>query len=299
MIKWLKKLFKKKHVINLDAMFEEYENRVKYGDEKKAHLVISGSGAKLVAFLMSLYVLHLLGYIFTRVTGTSGGAILAGAIATFYDPSSSREERGRSLRKVIRLTVGIDIPSMLDPQWRISRIAFGKSGMIKGNKLLKKFKKELAPKFESLKMPCEIVTFQTNLVDPRTRVLTSGNLPEAIRASMSIPFLFSPVRRGKMLLVDGGFQMNLPIPDGGQDVVALTFSTGDNDAIEEAENNIEQGFKLIDGAIAEGMRRAAEDAPDAKIFKLSTEIGSLSFFMSEEEKERGLRDGAESVMEAV
>jgi NTE family protein len=299
MIKWFKSFFNK-HVIDLDALFAEYEKRVNFGGgEKDTHLVVAGSGARLFAYLLAVYVLHLLGYRFTKVTGTSGGAILASIIAALYDPASPRAERGRSLRKAIRIVMSIDVPSLLDPQWRISRIAFGRSGMIKGNKLLRRFKKELPSRFEDLKMPCEIVVFQTNMVDPATRILDSGNLPSAVRASMAIPFVFSPVRRGKMLLVDGGWQMNLAIPDGGKNVVALTFSTGSNFQIEEVQNNMELGFKLIDGAIAEGVRRAVEDAPDAKLFTLSTQLKSLNFFMTEEEKERGLRDGAESVMEAV
>lgn len=265
-------------------------------DVADRHLVLSGSGLKLFVFLLAVYVLHLLGYRFTRVTGTSGGAIVAAALAAYYDPDSSRRDRTAAIHKTLLMAMKFDIPALLDPTWFLWRMAFGLSGLIRGRRILKALRAELPATFAELRMPCEIVVFQVNLADPRTRVLTTGDLPLAVRASMSIPYVFDPVKRDGMLLVDGGWQMNLALPDGGRDVIGLTFGTGGDETVVDVPNNLAMGFKLLDGAIDEGMRRAIEDAPDAELVVLDTELAGLNFFMTDDDKIQGLRDGADSVV---
>lgn len=263
--------------------------------EKEVHLVLSGSGLKLYAFLHAILELHLAGYRFTRVTGTSGGAIVGAAMAMFYDPEAEREEREQALRAMIDKALAIDIPRHLDPRWLVWRMLFRASGIIKGQKILKALRRELPESFDDLKMHCEIVTFQVNLNDPRTRVIDHGDLPLAVRASMSIPYVFDPVWYDKALLVDGGWQMNLAIPNGGKDVVALTFGTGSGAGRLDVNNNLELASRLIDGAIDEGMRRAIDSAPDAEVIVLNTSIEPMDFFLSDEDKSRGMDEGAESV----
>ena len=63
--------------------------------------------------------------------------------------------------------------------------------------------------FDSLPIPFACVA--TNIVDNTEVDLRSGSLPLAMRASMSIPGIFTPVRWGDMVLVDGGLQNNLPV----------------------------------------------------------------------------------------
>jgi hypothetical protein len=283
-------------MIDLDNLFGTYEKHDAGDDLKDIHLVLSGSGLKLFVFLLAIYLLHLLGYRFTKVTGTSGGAIVAAGLAANYDPETSREERGRAVRKTVRMALKFDIPQLLDPTWFFWRIAFKLVGLIKGRKILKTLRKELPASFDDLLMPCEIAVFQVNMVDPRTRLLTTGDLPAAVRASMSIPYVFSPVQRGKMLLVDGGWQMNLALPEGGAGVLGMSFGTGDNEAPEKVPNNIALGFKLLDGAMDEGMRRAVERAPQAELVTLDTDLDGLNFFMTNDDKIQGLRDGADSVV---
>jgi hypothetical protein len=283
--------------MSLDSVFESYDPLDCGEDKKDRHLVLSGSGLKLFVFLLPIYILHLLGYRFTKVTGTSGGAIVAAGVAAYYDPNAPRHERARALRTATRMALKFDIPSLLDPTWFVWRLAFKVAGLIKGRKILKTLRQELPATFADLKMPCEIVVFQVNMVDPRTRVLTEGDLPLAVRASMSIPFLFDPVQRGNMLLVDGGWQMNLALPEGGQGVLGMCFGKGDNETIIKVPDNIALGFKLLDGAMDEGMRRAIEDAPQADLIVLDTKLAGLNFFMTDDDKIQGLRDGADSVVE--
>ncbi len=63
--------------------------------------------------------------------------------------------------------------------------------------------------FDDLKIPFRAVS--TDLVSGRRTVLASGNLAEALRASISIPLLYSSVKRDSMELTDGGLISNIPV----------------------------------------------------------------------------------------
>lgn len=61
------------------------------------------------------------------------------------------------------------------------------------------------------KLPTPFLCVAADIVKGEPVLLRSGSLASAVRASMSIPTVFSPIRIGDQLLVDGGVYMNLPI----------------------------------------------------------------------------------------
>jgi len=63
--------------------------------------------------------------------------------------------------------------------------------------------------FDDLPTPFRCVA--TDLVAGKKVVLDSGSLGQSLRATMSLPAIFTPVRMGKMELVDGGLMDNLPV----------------------------------------------------------------------------------------
>lgn len=60
-------------------------------------------------------------------------------------------------------------------------------------------------------MPIPYACVATDMVTGQEIVFRSGYLAKAIRASMAIPGVFSPVRLGNMVLVDGGMLNNFPV----------------------------------------------------------------------------------------
>ena len=60
------------------------------------------------------------------------------------------------------------------------------------------------------KFPIPFACIATDIVENTEHVFHNGRLPQAMRASMAIPGVFSPVRLGKELLVDGGLRNNFP-----------------------------------------------------------------------------------------
>jgi len=63
--------------------------------------------------------------------------------------------------------------------------------------------------FSELPTPFRCVA--TDLVTGKPEVFDSGSLAEALRATMSLPAIFSPVRRDGQIYVDGGLMENLPV----------------------------------------------------------------------------------------
>jgi NTE family protein len=81
--------------------------------------------------------------------------------------------------------------------------------------------------FDDLPIPFRSVA--TDLITGRAFVLKDGPLGDALRATMSLPFLFPPVQRGGSLYADGGFLNNLPVDVvkqmGAEIVIAVYLRT--------------------------------------------------------------------------
>ena len=63
--------------------------------------------------------------------------------------------------------------------------------------------------FNRLPIPLRVVA--TDLRDRNVVILDHGDLAQAVRASIAIPLVFTPVRIGNRVLIDGGLSANIPI----------------------------------------------------------------------------------------
>jgi NTE family protein len=82
------------------------------------------------------------------------------------------------------------------------------------------------PDFDHLKIPFRAVA--TDLVSGERIVLHDGSLAEAMRASSTVPLLFSPIEKDGMRLVDGGLVSNVPVDlarAAGCDIIIVVNST--------------------------------------------------------------------------
>jgi NTE family protein len=81
--------------------------------------------------------------------------------------------------------------------------------------------------FDQLPTPFRCVA--TDLVSGDTVVFGKGSLPIAMRATMSLPGVFTPVKLDQMVLVDGGVLENIPVDAvrdmGAKTVIAVSFKT--------------------------------------------------------------------------
>lgn len=161
---------------------------------KKAALVLSSGGARGFAHIGAIRVLRDYGFEITSVAGTSMGALVGGIFAAG------------------RLDVYTKWMATLDKKSMLSLVDFTISpeGIVKGHKVLEEMQ-AMIPDMNIEDLPIPYTAVATDIHNRRERVFDSGSLYEAIRASISIPGVFTPVKSDGMVLVDGGVVNPLPI----------------------------------------------------------------------------------------
>ena len=127
------------------------------------------------------------------VCGTSIGALVGAAYA------SGDLDR---LESWVRGLSWTDVLSLVDPTWR--------GGLIKGVKLLEFFRRHFQDR-EIASLPMAYGAVSTDLSSGREVSLVSGSVLEAVRASIALPGVFTPVAREGQLLVDGGLVNPVPV----------------------------------------------------------------------------------------
>ena len=157
-------------------------------------LVLSGGGARGIAHIGVIEELERRGYEIASVAGTSMGALVGGVYAD--DAMAPFKEWMLSLdrRKVF---------SLVD-------FNLGRLGMVKGDKVFNKMKDFIPDTLiENLRIP--YVAVAVDLINKKEVVFREGSLFDAIRASVSIPTVLTPVKTADGLLVDGGVLNNIPV----------------------------------------------------------------------------------------
>ncbi len=162
----------------------------------KVGLALGGGGAKGAATIGALKVVEKAGIKVDYIAGTSIGAIIGGLYASGYTVSEMET-------------------LFLSQDWQ---------DILEGHRIDAKLNKLLADHnvstFQDTSIPFRCVAADQKTMEEV--VLSSGSLPIAIRASMSIPKFYEPVKWGNVYLIDGGVINNLPVDvvkDMGADIV--------------------------------------------------------------------------------
>lgn len=190
----------------------------------KVGLVLGGGGARGFAHIGVIKVLEELGIPIDYVAGTSMGSIVGGLYASGY-----------SAAELEQIISGIDWDFVLSDTptrstWSSrakqegSKYLFGlgfdrhgfkiAQGLTKGQKISTLFSFLTLPVseiegFDHLPIPYRAVAADIGTGDEV--ILDHGSLAEAMRASMSVPGVFTPVEIEGHLLVDGGIVNNVPV----------------------------------------------------------------------------------------
>ena len=192
-------------------------------ERPKIGLVLSGGGARGLAHVGILSLIDSLNIPIDFVVGTSMGGI-AGAL---YAIGYSGEEIEELAIRNDWLELFSDVPprDMLPYlekkddgkfQLEFDMVDFRPvppSGLIRGQKISLLFSKltyayEHISDFDQLPIPYRCVV--VDLITGEEIVLKSGSLAKAMRSTMSIPSIFTPVDWGDYMLIDGGLLNNLP-----------------------------------------------------------------------------------------
>ena len=282
-------------------------------------LVLSGGGAKGLYHIGVLQALEENNVSIDYVAGTSMGSIIAGLYAAGYTPEQMRDiatsgelqnwVSGRFDKKyhsyyreqdtppplfVLRFNVAKDslnVNSTLEPNQSSMQLPtdFISSAQIDLalNEIFRPSSVAAGGDFDRLMVPFFCVAADMNA--RKQVVFRNGDLGEAIRASMSIPFVFKPLKKKDMLLYDGGVFNNFPWrqmvdiykPDH---IIGVKCTSGNKDVTENSS--------VIDQAMMFIMSHTDYDIPqDTNIFiDRVVDAGMLEFDKAEEIIAQGYED---------
>lgn len=197
-----------------------------FAQEKKPKvaLVLSGGGAKGIAHIPLLQTLDSLKIVPDLIVGNSMGSVVGGLYAMGYSGDSianivkqaNWEELigGRVSLKNVSVEEKTEFNRYLvEMDYVKGKVGLGK--FLLNDQNLRQFISLLTfpsyniDDFDKLPIPFRAVA--TDIVNGRVVVLKSGSLAIAMRASMSLPGVFSPVPFKETLLVDGAILNNFPV----------------------------------------------------------------------------------------
>lgn len=190
--------------------------------QPKIGLALGSGGSKGLAHIGVIKVFEENNIPIDFIAGSSIGAMVGGFYATTKDVGQLEKI---ALSMDLRLVL-----SLLDPP----SLRQGLLGGAKVKSFIENHTKGM--NFKDLKIPLSVVA--TDLKNGDAVVINEGEVASAIRASISLPLAFKPVKLGNKLLADGG--MSLPVPVevvrkmGAELVIAVDlyadYSTNENGA---------------------------------------------------------------------
>ncbi len=230
-------------------------------ERPKIGLVLSGGGAKGLAHIGVLKVLEEAGIRPDYIAGTSMGGIVGGLYAIGYSVDS--------LEKIAKTTkwsyyLSDDIPRRAitleekeDHDRFVLSIPIAESGIkipggvINGQNIENFFNQLCSPVYAIRNFsdfPIPFICNATDIVTGKEVVFKEGYLPDALRATMSIPSIFDPIELDGKLLVDGGLVNNFPadrLKEMGADII-IGVDVGFQSYSKEQLNSM---FRIIEQAL--------------------------------------------------
>ncbi len=231
-------------------------------------LVLGSGGARGLAHIGIIREFEDNGYTIGSIAGASAGALVggihaAGKLDDFTDWISAVSKA--------------DIVNLLDIAWE-------KNGLVKGDKVIQTLRELVGDKrIEDLAIPFTAVA--TDIKRQKEVWLNSGSLFDAIRASISLPFFFTPVSSDGALLIDGGVLNPVPIAPAFNDdtdlIVAVNLSgspVDDPDALlADADTGKQQSQSFFNRKLSEFIEDLSKSMQDSKSEWDMYDIGNQAF----------------------
>ena len=161
---------------------------------KDVALVLSSGGARGLAHIGAIEELESQGYRITSIAGCSMGALIGGVYAAGKLPEFREWMKTVDKKKMLELT----------------DFSLSLNHLVKGTRIIKAIM-EFVPDVPIEDLPIPYCAVATDWISGREVVIDKGSLFEAIRASISLPTFYEPVRRDGMILIDGGVVNPIPM----------------------------------------------------------------------------------------
>ncbi len=213
----------------------------------KVGLTLSGGGAKGFAHIGILQVIDSAGLPIDYITGTSMGSIMGSLYAIGY-----------SGKEIEQATKGIDWGLMFANKPPLTNVNIDEkdefdryaaeiplrdkkpeifSGVFEGQELWLKLSELFLPVYfikDFSKFDIPFLCVATDVENGNPIILDTGEITVALRSSMAIPSVFTPIEYQKTKLIDGGVSNNLPASyakkNGAEIVIGVNVSAGTKDA---------------------------------------------------------------------
>ena len=161
---------------------------------KNVALALSSGGARGLAHIGAIEELEAQGYHISSIAGCSMGALIGGVYA------AGKLNEFREWMKTI------DRKKMLG----LIDFSLSLNHLVKGTRIIEAIM-EFVPDVNIEDLPIPYCAVATDLKAGREVMFRKGSLFKAIRASISLPSFYEPVKRNDMILIDGGIINPLPL----------------------------------------------------------------------------------------
>lgn len=161
---------------------------------KNIALVLSSGGARGLAEIGVIKALENNGFKITSISGSSIGAMIGGLYAM-----GKLDNYSQWVKTLDRKAI-----------WGLMDISIKNQGLLKGERVLEKMK-DFIPDMNIEDMNIPFTAIATDILNEKSIVFEKGSYYEAIRASIAIPAVFTPVMYKNTILVDGGVLNPIPI----------------------------------------------------------------------------------------
>ena len=191
-------------------------------------LVLSSGGSRGLAHIGVINELVKQGFQISSVSGSSIGSVIGGLYA---------------MGKLHEYTKWVSTFNKMDI-WGFMDFTLTKNGLLKGERVFDKMK-TFIPDMNIEDMPIPFAAVATDILHEKEVVFTKGSFYEAVRASVAIPAVFTPVKYKNTILVDGGILNPIPIEHVSRkngDILIVVNLYGEKKVDIPNEKNTDKGY---------------------------------------------------------
>lgn len=253
-----------------------------------AALVLSMGGARGIAHIGVIEALLAHGYRITSLAGSSMGALVGAMYATGRLEACKQWLCTWNRRKM----------------WQLADLSLSRDGLVKGDRFIRELSR-LLPDVNIEDLPLPYAALATDITTGEEVKFDRGSLFDAIRASISIPMLFRPFRRGSQRLVDGGILNPLPLAHitrtPGDQLVAVDVNAPAPHCQARRQLNPYQLMTRSSRLMMQQITRyqLAQTPPDLLISLCGDDYDMMEFFRAEEIVEAGRQAAKETLNRAA
>ena len=205
-------------------------------------LVLGGGAARGAAHIGVLQALEEHDLRPSFIVGASAGALVGGLYAAGIAPATMANlASGLKWRDISSLPVTLSWTSLAARTMPL--------GILDLDRLIGWFRGVIGADLHFADLQIPFAAIATDIANGESIMLNDGSIASAIRASCSVPGIFTPVRRNGRLLVDGGASNNLPVSAvqqmGADYVIAVDLLPSLTSPVPEPKNILEVSITSI------------------------------------------------------